>query len=85
MTAKHERVEQLKERVSQIKAQIKDIEQIQKQENRKNVEQRHLVLGRCVSKAVDDGVMEAQLLREILSRYVVSQKDRELFLNGEDS
>lgn len=79
MTTYNEKLEKLKHREEQIKSQIKDITQIQKQKDKDKNNYMNLVLGRTISKAIEDGALESQEIREILRQYITTPKDKKLF------
>ena len=79
MTTYNEKLEKLRNKEEQIKSQIKDIKQIQKQKNKDQKDYMNLLLGRTVSQAIDDGLLDSHKVREILRQYIVNPKDKVLF------
>lgn len=75
----NEKLEKLRNREEQIKSQIKDITQIQKQKHKDKKDYMDLLLGRTVSQAIEDGLLESHKIREILRQYIVNPKDKILF------
>lgn len=79
MNNQKEKLEKLRNKEEQIKSQIKDLEQIQKQKTKQRKHQMNLILGNAISQAINDRAIDLHTIREILNRYVINQKDKDLF------
>ena len=79
MNNQKEKLEKLRNKEEQIKSQIKDLEQIQKQKTKQRKHQMNLILGNAINQAINDRAIDLHTIREILNRYVINQKDKDLF------
>lgn len=74
----NKKLQQLKEKENQLKAQIKNLEQIEKQHSKERQLRINMLLGSCIRCAVDEGLVSSDIIKECIRRYSKNDNDKKL-------